>query len=55
MSCPDDGIVLDPFCGCGTTVAAAEMLGRSWIGMDIAYLSIALIEQRLLDHYPGIA
>jgi DNA modification methylase len=47
-------IVLDPFCGCGTTVAAAEKLGRSWIGIDITYLAIALIEQRLEDQYPGI-
>jgi tRNA G10 N-methylase Trm11 len=45
---------LDPFCGCGTTVAAAEKLGRSWIGVDVTYLAIALIEQRLQDHHPGI-
>jgi site-specific DNA-methyltransferase (adenine-specific) len=31
-SCPPDGVVLDPFCGCGTAVVAAELLGRSWIG-----------------------
>lgn len=48
-------VVLDPFCGCGTTVAAAEKLKRSWIGIDITYLAISLIEQRLQDHYPGIA
>ncbi len=47
-------MVLDPFCGCGTTVAAAESLDRSWIGIDITYLAIALIEQRLNDTYPGI-
>ena len=47
-------MVLDPFCGCGTTVAAAEKLRRSWIGIDITYLAIALIEQRLHDHYPSI-
>ena len=47
-------VVLDPFCGCGTTVAAAEKLNRSWIGVDIAYLAIALIEKRLQDHYSGI-
>jgi len=47
-------LVLDPFCGCGTTIAAAEKLGRSWIGIDISYLAIALIEQRLTDQYPGI-
>ncbi|MBA3360248.1 MAG: restriction endonuclease [Acidimicrobiia bacterium] len=48
-------VVLDPFCGCGTTIAAAEALGRSWIGIDITYLAIALIEQRLTDAHPGIS
>lgn len=47
-------LILDPFCGCGTTIAAAERLGRSWIGVDISYLAIALIEERLEDQYPGI-
>jgi DNA modification methylase len=42
-------VVLDPFCGCGTAVDAAQRLGRRWIGMDISYLSIDLIETRLLD------
>jgi hypothetical protein len=50
---PDD-VVLDPFCGCGTTIAAAEALGRSWIGIDVTYLAISLIEQRLMDSYPEI-
>lgn len=50
----DAGSVLDPFCGCGTTVAAAEALGRSWTGIDITYLAVALIQQRLNDSYPGI-
>lgn len=54
-SAPSDGVVLDPFCGCGTTIAAAEALGISWIGIDITYLAIALIEQRLNDSHPGIA
>jgi DNA modification methylase len=53
-SCPTDGLVLDPFCGCGTTVAAAEALNRSWIGIDIAYIAIAIVEERLMDAYPGI-
>lgn len=47
-------IVLDPFCGCGTTISAAEKLNRSWIGIDITYLAIALIEQRLHDAHPGV-
>jgi site-specific DNA-methyltransferase (adenine-specific) len=47
-------IVLDPFCGCGTTVHAAEKLGRQWIGIDITHLSISLIEKRLKDAFAGI-
>ncbi|MGH8545558.1 MAG: DNA methyltransferase, partial [Gammaproteobacteria bacterium] len=43
--------VLDPFCGCGTTIAAAEKLGRSWIGIDITHLAINLIKHRLRDTY----
>ncbi|MBL4556269.1 MAG: site-specific DNA-methyltransferase [Rhodobacteraceae bacterium] len=37
-------VVLDPFCGCGTTVHAAEKLGREWIGIDITHVAITLIE-----------
>ncbi len=48
-------VVLDPFCGCGTAVHAAEKLGRRWIGIDITHLSIALIEKRMMDAFPGIA
>lgn len=40
-------IVLDPFCGCGTAVAAAEKLGRNWVGIDITHLSVALMQARL--------
>ena len=42
-------VVLDPFCGCGTTVAAAEKLGRKWIGIDVTHLAITLMKQRLGD------
>ena len=42
-------IVLDPFCGCGTTVHAAETLGRKWIGIDISPFSTGLIRERLAD------
>ena len=48
-------VVLDPFCGCGTAIHAAELLGRQWIGMDITHLAISLIEKRLKDTFPGIA
>jgi hypothetical protein len=47
-------VVLDPFCGCGTAVHAAEKLGRRWLGIDITHLSIALIEKRLRNAFPGI-
>ena len=47
-------IVLDPFCGCGTTVHAAQKLGRQWIGIDITHLAIALVERRLKEAFPGI-
>ena len=48
-------VVLDPFCGCGTAVHAAQKLGRQWIGIDITHLAISLIERRLKDAFPGIA
>jgi site-specific DNA-methyltransferase (adenine-specific) len=44
-------VVLDPFCGCGTTIDAAEKLGRDWIGIDITQLAITLIKKRLFDTY----
>ncbi len=47
-------VVLDPFCGCGTTVYAAQKLGRQWIGIDITHLAIGLIEKRLNDAYQGL-
>lgn len=47
-------VVLDPFCGCGTAVHAAQKLGRQWLGIDITHLAISLIEKRLKDAFPGI-
>jgi DNA modification methylase len=44
-------IVLDPFCGCGTTIASAQRLNRRWIGIDITNLAISLIRARLRDQY----
>jgi site-specific DNA-methyltransferase (adenine-specific) len=43
--------VLDPFCGCGTTIHAAQKLGRQWIGIDVTYLAINLIKRRLKDAF----
>jgi site-specific DNA-methyltransferase (adenine-specific) len=47
-------IVLDPFCGCGTAIAAAQKLDRKWIGIDITHLSIALQKYRMEAMFPGI-
>lgn len=47
-------LVLDPFCGCGTTVHAAQKLNRQWIGIDVTHLAIALVERRLKEAFPGI-
>ena len=44
-------VVLDPFCGCGTTIDAAERLGRHWIGIDIAFIAIDIIRKRLSRNY----
>jgi DNA modification methylase len=52
-SSPGD-IVLDPFCGCGTSVVAAEKLKRKWIGIDITHLGISAMKYRLKDAFPGI-
>ena len=48
-------VVLDPFAGCGTTVAAAQKLGRRWIGIDITHLAIALLKYRLKDQFGELA
>ena len=45
-------VVMDPFCGCGTAIAAAEKLGRNWIGIDVTHLAISLIKKRITDHFP---
>lgn len=44
-------LVLDPFCGCGTTVHAAQQLGRRWIGIDVTHLAIGLMRTRLRDAF----
>ena len=47
-------IVLDPFCGCGTAVVAAQKLKRHWIGIDVTHLAINLMRNRLKDSFSGI-
>ena len=44
-------VILDPFCGCGTAIAAAERLNRRWIGIDVTHLAVALIRHRLRDTF----
>ena len=44
-------IVLDPFCGCGTTIAAAQKLNRRWIGIDITHLAVSLMKTRIRDMF----
>ncbi len=46
-------VVLDPFCGCGTAVHAAQKLGRQWLGIDVTHLAISLIEKRMKDAFPA--
>ncbi len=48
-------MVLDPFCGCGTTVHAAESLGRRWVGIDISPFATGLIRERMVDNFPLLA
>ena len=53
-ACTNEGdTVLDPFCGCGTTISAAQKLNRQWIGIDITHLAITLIRSRLTDAFAG--
>ncbi|MCW5696614.1 MAG: restriction endonuclease [Bauldia sp.] len=47
-------IVLDPFCGCGTAIEAAQALERQWIGIDITHYAISLIDRRLAASFPGL-
>jgi len=47
-------LVLDPFCGCGTAVVAAEKLGRQWIGIDITHLAMNVMKKRLRESFPRV-
>lgn len=44
-------LILDPFCGCGTTIEAAQILSRNWIGIDITHLAVSLMKHRLADKF----
>jgi site-specific DNA-methyltransferase (adenine-specific) len=54
ISSNEGDVVLDPFCGCGTTVHAAQKLNRQWIGIDVTHLAISLIQKRLRDAFGPI-
>ena len=55
MASSNEGdVVLDPFCGCGTAVHAAQKLKREWIGIDITHIAISLVEKRLRAAFPGL-
>ena len=49
-----DGLVLDPFCGCGTTAHAAENLARRWVGIDISRFSTELIRERVVGNFANL-
>ena len=51
ISSPDRGLVLDPFCGCGTAVHAAESLGRRWVGIDVSAFAVGLMRSRILRNF----
>ena len=50
-SSPDKGLVLDPFCGCGTALHAAESLGRRWVGIDVSTFAVGLMRSRILRNF----
>ncbi|MCX5996819.1 MAG: DNA methyltransferase [Chloroflexi bacterium] len=53
-SCNEGDLILDPFCGCGTALIAAQKLNRKWIGIDITHLAIGVMKWRLDNMFPGI-
>jgi len=50
----DGDLILDAFCGCGTTIAVAQRLNRKWIGIDITYQAISTILNRFQDEFPSM-
>jgi site-specific DNA-methyltransferase (adenine-specific) len=46
-------VILDPFCGCGTSIHAAQKLRREWVGIDVTSLAIGLIEDRIRRAFPN--
>lgn len=54
MSSNEGDVVLDPFCGCGTTLHAAQASNRRWIGIDVAVQAMRVVEDRLKNSFPGV-
>lgn len=50
---PND-VVFDPFCGCGTTIHAAQNLGRRWIGIDVCVQACKVIQKRIEGHFDSL-
>ena len=50
-SSKEGDVILDPFCGCGTATVAAQSLNRKWLGIDVTWLAIDLVEKRLLSAF----
>ena len=50
----ENDVILDPFCGCGTTIEAAQRLNRRWIGIDICAQACKIIQQRLEGHFDSL-
>lgn len=56
LSTTDEGdVVLDPFCGCGTSIVACEKLNRHWIGIDITHIAITTIKKRMNELFGSIS
>ena len=53
-SCPEKGVILDPFCGCGTTIASALKSKRKWVGVDISIVAINIIKDRIGKKNDGV-
>jgi DNA modification methylase len=54
VSSNEGDLILDPFCGCGTAIDAAQKLHRRWIGVDITRIAIETVQERIKDRYGAV-